>query len=377
MPGSDGEHDDAPEVSSHTHETSTNATNDSAIYTQEHVTEDLHPAFVDSGLSYEAKSDGFVAEFDDDHDGSALFDSQCAFANALEKYQRAVKIKYKSKIDLGANHDWNEVMKYANEARDRYVGVGKEGIMKKIDNHLKTFQTAAPAIQAWLKLLPSTSTFGSVAAVRFRQLRKETLDALDKMPLCIEKAQLFMRTCGYENINQQTCDLYLAILEALHHILEWYGRAAGNTEALKKKMKNVEKASEAIDERVKRWEHIRLEDIRRISVHNWRVSLIVLSAKDQVGDLKILALEARNHLYAILRDTEVWQETLQAWKQSNVAKDPTGRKSNRATQEREGNPNQFSESAHVTDVASPRSKHGPEEITACPFPRRSYRPVTR
>ncbi|KAL8876936.1 MAG: hypothetical protein Q9198_004952 [Flavoplaca austrocitrina] len=157
------------------------------------------------------------------------------------------------------------------------------------------------------------------------------------MPLCIERAQLFMRTCGYENINQQTCDLYLAILEALHHILEWYGRAAGikyfssfskgpaYTEALKKKMKNVEKASEAIDERVKRWEHIRLEDIRRISVHT----------KDQVGDLKILALEARNHLYAILRDTEVWQETLQAWKQSDVAKDPTGRKSNRAIQERE------------------------------------------
>ena len=32
------------------------------------------------------------------------------------------------------------------------------------------------------------------------------------------------------------------------------------------------------------------------------------SAKNQVGDLKSLAAEARNHLYAVLRDTEVWQQ---------------------------------------------------------------------
>lgn len=31
-----------------------------------------------------------------------------------------------------------------------------------------------------------------------------------------------------------------------------------------------------------------------------------------MGDLKILALEARNHLYAVFKDTEVWQEALQS-----------------------------------------------------------------
>lgn len=32
-----------------------------------------------------------------------------------------------------------------------------------------------------------------------------------------------------------------------------------------------------------------------------------------MGELKILAIEARNHLYAVLKDTEIWQEALQSW----------------------------------------------------------------
>ncbi len=74
-----------------------------------------------------------------------------------------------------------------------------------------------------------------------------------------------------------------------------------------------------------------------------------------MGDLKILAVEARNHLYAILKDTEIWQEALQgkcplivdngrsdqyheAWKQSNVTKDSGESKQNRATLGLKGNP---------------------------------------
>ena len=140
----------------------TNSIKDAALYAQQHISEDLHPAFVEPGLSYEASSDSFIAKVDDVHDKAALFDSHRAFADALEKYQQGVNTKYKSEIDLGTTHDWEEVMKYANEARDQYTGVGKKGIMKKIDHRLKTFQTAAPAVQAWLKLLPSTSTYGSV-----------------------------------------------------------------------------------------------------------------------------------------------------------------------------------------------------------------------
>ncbi|KAL8658228.1 MAG: hypothetical protein Q9226_001165 [Calogaya cf. arnoldii] len=341
-------------------EPNTKSIKDSALYAQQHISGDLHPAFVESGLSYEASSVSFIAEVDDVHDEAALFNSQRAFADALEKYQQGVKTKYKSEIDLGATHDRNEVMKYANEARDRYTGAGKEGIMKKIDHRLKTFQTAAPAVQAWLKLLPSTST----------QLRKETLDALDQMPLCIEKAQSLVRTCGYAHVDQQTVSLYLSIIDALHHILEYYKRAAGSNsgsafskgpafaELLKTKMKNMAKASQAMDERAKQWEHIRLNQSWTLAKHStadWQKAvdrkLTVFVANEQVGDLKILAVEARNHLYAILKDTEVWQEALQAWKQSNLAKESKQSRKDRATMEQEGNPSGCLKSLHVTNCA--------------------------
>ncbi|KAI4155738.1 MAG: hypothetical protein L6R39_001190 [Caloplaca ligustica] len=226
---------------------------ESVAYTRTWVTEDLHPAFVDPGVRYDTNTDCFAAEPEEVYDEAALFDSQKAFADALQRFQEGIKPKYKSRVDLGAVHTWKEVMDYANEARNKYTGVQKRGIMKKIDHRLKTFQTAAPAIQAWLKLLPSTSIYGSVvcggltiilevclpechccteadrnqAAVRLRQLRKETLNALDQMPLCIENAQHLIRTYGYPQVHQHVGRLYMAIMDALQHILEWYVRAAG------------------------------------------------------------------------------------------------------------------------------------------------------
>ncbi|KAL8993105.1 MAG: hypothetical protein Q9169_006596 [Polycauliona sp. 2 TL-2023] len=324
----DSEH--ASDDSSHKQPTSNNGrTNVPAEYAKQQVTQDLHPAFVDTDLCYDASSDSFVAEVDDVRYEAALFDSQRAFADALQKFQQDVEPKYKSEIDLGATHDWDEVMTHVKKAREQYTGVGKEGIIKKIDKHLKGFQTAAPAIQAWLKLLPSTSVYGSVvcggltiileAAVRLRQLRKEVVEALDQMPICIENAQILMRTHGYTHLDQQMVNLYSAIIEALHHILAWYERAAGMkyvssfskgpayAQVMKKKMENVDKASQAMKNRAEQLQHLQMDFIRKIAVHT----------KDQVEDVKILALEARNHLYEIFKDTEVWRrETLEAWKQS-------------------------------------------------------------
>lgn len=36
-----------------------------------------------------------------------------------------------------------------------------------------------------------------------------------------------MRTYGYPQVNEQVGNLYLAIIDALQHILKWYKRAAG------------------------------------------------------------------------------------------------------------------------------------------------------
>ncbi|KAL8935197.1 MAG: hypothetical protein Q9216_005540 [Gyalolechia sp. 2 TL-2023] len=302
---------------------SSNPTKESAAYAENCVIEDLHPAFAESGISFDRSNDCFAAEYDEVYDEATLIDSENAFTDALEQFQQGIKSKYQSQIDLRETHSWEEVMRYANEARDKYTGVDKKGIAKKINNGLRKIQTAAPAIQAWLKLLPSTSTYGSVAAVRLRQLRKETLNALDQIPLCIEKAEFFMRTYGYPQVNKQVGTLYVAIIEALLHILEWYERAAGlkykssvwkgpaYEEAMKKKMQKVESASQAMNERADQRKQVRLKEIRDATVYT----------KDQVGELKILAVEARNHLYAILKDTEIWQEALQSWRESRLAKE--------------------------------------------------------
>lgn len=52
------------------------------------------------------------------------------------------------------------------------------------------------------------------------------MDALDQIPLCIEKAEFFMRTYGYQQVKVQTGNLYLALIESLQHILAWYSQAA-------------------------------------------------------------------------------------------------------------------------------------------------------
>ncbi|KAL8686212.1 MAG: hypothetical protein Q9224_005519, partial [Gallowayella concinna] len=284
-------------------------------------------------IKYDTKHDCFAADFEGIYDEATLFDCQRAFADALEQFQQGVKSKYESRIDLVASHSWDEVIEYANEARNKYVGVDRKGIMKKIDHRLKTFQTAAPAIEAWLKLLPSTSTYGSVvcggltlileAAIRLRQLRKETLNALDQIPLCIENAQHLIQTYGYPQVKRQVAKLYIAILHVLQHILGWYERAAAlkylsafwkgpaYAERLKAKMKDLQIASQDMGERGTQSGQLRLKEIRDVALYT----------RDQVDDLRILALEARNHLYAVFKDTELWQEALQSWKESKFARE--------------------------------------------------------
>ncbi|KAL8868255.1 MAG: hypothetical protein Q9174_005107 [Haloplaca sp. 1 TL-2023] len=140
-----------------------NTVNDSASFAKHSVTEEIHPAFDDVGIRYDTSGDYFAAEEPEDlYDESAIFNSQKAFVNALEQFQQAAQSTYKSDVNLQDTHTWQEVLERVNQARDKYTGVNQKGILRKIKSGLRGFQTAAPAIEAWLKLLPSTSTYGSV-----------------------------------------------------------------------------------------------------------------------------------------------------------------------------------------------------------------------
>lgn len=135
---------------------------DSVQYANRYINEHLHPALADFGITYDSKRDCFSAETEETYDEAALFDNQRAFVDALEGFQRGTDATYKSQIDLKKTQTWDDVLEQANKTRIEYMGVGKKGIMKRIDKGLRTFQTAAPAIEAWLRLLPSTTIYGSI-----------------------------------------------------------------------------------------------------------------------------------------------------------------------------------------------------------------------
>lgn len=230
------------------------AANTSVDYTDNHVNGNLHEAFESPETMYNEESDSFLERSDTLEDEKGLSDSQRAFSEALQDYERDAEPKYKTGIDLKAVHTWDEVVEKVESACDEYKGVGKEGILTSIRcGFLRNFHTAAPAIQAWLKLLPSTSIYGSVvcggltiilevrfhlerrskecadsnqAAIRLGQLREDTYKVLDQIPLQVEKAGALMKVYRNAKMRKQAADLYRAILDALQHILLWYKKKA-------------------------------------------------------------------------------------------------------------------------------------------------------
>lgn len=66
------------------------------------------------------------------------------------------------------------------------------------------------------------------AAVRLGKLTEDTYDALDQIPIRVERAQSIMRTYSDTKFTDQAACLYQAIIDALTHILTWYKRKAGS-----------------------------------------------------------------------------------------------------------------------------------------------------
>ena len=137
--------------------------NRSLDYTDNHVDKDLHPALSDSGIYYNPEIDIFSAEFDAAQEDETLFSCQQAFKNELQQYVEFAGSKHNTERDLISTQTWDDVMTQAERARREYKGADKKGIVKNMHDGLRNFTTTfTPAIEAWLRLLPSTSTYGSV-----------------------------------------------------------------------------------------------------------------------------------------------------------------------------------------------------------------------
>ena len=138
------------------------AHNSSLEYTEIHVHEDLHPAFSDKGIKYDSGVDCFLADIDHAPHDEDLFTAQQAFTEASQQYEESANPKCKTGIDLRTVHTWEEVLVEVEIARNKYQGVGKHGIKRSIRNGFRSFSKASPAIETWLKLLPSDSVYFSV-----------------------------------------------------------------------------------------------------------------------------------------------------------------------------------------------------------------------
>jgi hypothetical protein len=82
------------------------------------------------------------------------------FESAVGEYER--KCKHKTGVDLRKPHDWSEVLEAVNTAREKYEGTQEKGFCKSLRSGFRSFSSAQPAVESWLRLLPQSSMEGSV-----------------------------------------------------------------------------------------------------------------------------------------------------------------------------------------------------------------------
>ena len=135
--------------------------NTSVDYTVNHVDKELHSAFSDSGYSYDSETDRFSPQNVAPHEDKEPFEYQ-AFKDELQNFVETARLPNTIENDLIESCTWDDVVQQADIARDEYKGIEKKGIMKSIHTGFNGFAAAAPAMEQWLHLLPSTSIYGSV-----------------------------------------------------------------------------------------------------------------------------------------------------------------------------------------------------------------------
>ena len=131
-------------------------------YSDNHVDGNLHPAFSNSSVQNDCDGDYSSDESDTAYDDKALFDCQEEFRNELQGYEDGVDPRYRTGVDLMTTHTWADVMREVDTARKKYEGKDEKGIRRKIGNGWKNFISAAPAIEAWLEMLPNNTLYGSI-----------------------------------------------------------------------------------------------------------------------------------------------------------------------------------------------------------------------
>ena len=166
-------------------------------YSDNYVDEKLHPAFSESRVHNECDADYSSDESDAVHDNKELFNCQEAFKHELQQYEDGADPEYRTGVDLMTTHTWADVMAEVETARRKYDGKEEKGIRRKIGNGWKNFISAAPAIEAWLELLPNNSLYGSILCGGLTIILEVCRDV---RPTISSMLTIYRRQSGWESL---------------------------------------------------------------------------------------------------------------------------------------------------------------------------------
>ncbi|KAH0537569.1 hypothetical protein FGG08_005635 [Glutinoglossum americanum] len=201
---------------------------------------DFGPAYANpkSEVKFDPQQDQFTTEPSAPVYSESLYDAATAekeqFLAAMAEFEKTAKPSFKTNVNIRGKHSWEDVISEARKA---------ETVYKQSSAVRRCFRTIgdAPALEAWLGLLPAASmpggsSFVSIfclgfqlilsAATRIGDLRELTFATLAQIPETIQSAQIYASEYSSPKLHQRNADLYVGVLSLLEHILAWYQQKA-------------------------------------------------------------------------------------------------------------------------------------------------------
>ncbi|KAI0404663.1 hypothetical protein F4802DRAFT_565879 [Xylaria palmicola] len=195
--------------------------------------------------------------------------AETAFKDALRNYESTAKEKYKTGVDPDSDHTISQLTEIIDCAIDTYEKEDTEGCWGKIRLAFRNFGENGKAFEGWLGLLPTESPYLSVvcgglkliikvssvlahpiscfnlfsepmqAASRMRNVAKQVLDGLHRIPDILNGARRVLQIFGHDDsLLNQSRKLYTSVLTALGHMLEYF-----KTKGVRKSAQEIIKAT--------------------------------------------------------------------------------------------------------------------------------------
>ncbi|MCJ1385116.1 hypothetical protein MMC17_008235 [Xylographa soralifera] len=160
-----------------------------------------------------------------------------SFCRAVEEYQKTLGPNDKIVINLKETHTMEEVWSILELAEQKYRVEDTKGIWGGLCRAFRKLGDHNKAIEGWLGLLPGESEYLSIlcgglklilsAAERLQKVRDEVFDALREIPNIISSTQRVLAMLKKsKKLQRYSLALYVAILQVLTHILEYFKRKA-------------------------------------------------------------------------------------------------------------------------------------------------------